>query len=119
VIIRVDVESGEPVWRQVADQLRALLIEGKLKPGMQIATVRELAIDLGVNHNTIAMAYRLLASEGFLNLERGRGATVIERDAPRPQAGEQDRFLRKLRALLAEAQAAGVSTSALLKKVTP
>jgi GntR family transcriptional regulator len=119
VIVRVDMESGEPVWRQVADQIRALLVEGRLKPGTQLATVRELGIDLGVNHNTIAMAYRLLASEGFLTLERGRGATVIERDAPRASAFEHDRFLRKLRALLAEAEAAGVSQASLLKKVQP
>jgi DNA-binding transcriptional regulator YhcF (GntR family) len=120
VLIRVDMESGEPVWRQVADQLRALLVEGKLKPGAQLSTVRELAIDLGVNHNTIAMAYRILASEGFLNVERGKGAVVIERDTPpRAAAGEQERFLRRLRALLAEAEASGVSASALLKKVMP
>src|SRR5215470_8884266 len=107
-MVRIDLEAAEPVWRQIADQIRALLVSGRLRPGAHLATVRELAIDLGVNHNTVAEAYRLLAAEGFLALERGVGAVVLERAAPRAAAGEQERFARRLRGLVAEARAAGV-----------
>jgi DNA-binding transcriptional regulator YhcF (GntR family) len=113
--VRIDVEAAEPVWRQIAGQVRAALIAGKLKPGARLATVRELGFDLGVNHNTVAEAYRQLAAEGFLRLERGNGAIVLEREAPRATALEQERFVRRLKLLLAEARAAGVPAGALRK----
>lgn len=113
--IRIDLDAPGPVWRQIADQVREALIAGKLKPGARLASVRELALDLGVNHNTVAEAYRQLAAEGFLELDRRAGATVIERDAPRARAAETEKFARRLRALVAEARAAGVPVSALKK----
>jgi GntR family transcriptional regulator len=119
MFLRIDMEGAEPVWRQIADQVRALLVAGRLRPGARLATVRELALDLGVNHNTVAEAYRQLAAEGFVSLERGVGAVVLERAAPRAAAGEQERFARKLRALVAQVRASGVpapSVQAALRK---
>ncbi|MCA1826339.1 MAG: GntR family transcriptional regulator [Myxococcales bacterium] len=115
--VRIDLDSGDPVWRQIADQVRAALVSRRVKPGAQLATVRELALDLGVNHNTVAEAYRQLAAEGFLQLERGVGALVLDREAPRPPAAEQERFARRLKLLLAEARAAGVPVAALRKTI--
>jgi GntR family transcriptional regulator len=111
--VRIDLAAEAPAWRQIADQIRALLVDGRLTPGTRLATVRELAIDLGVNHNTVAAAYNRLAEEGFLRLVRGVGAEVIERAAPRAAAGELDRFGRRLTALVAEARAQGISASAV------
>src|SRR5262249_57636429 len=108
-----DLGALEPVWRQIADQIRAALVSGRLAPGERLASVRQLAVDLGVNHNTVAEAYRQLAAEGFLQLDRRAGAVVIERAAPRAAAGEQERFARKVRTLVAEARAAGVSAAAV------
>ena len=113
MLLRIDMDAGDPVWRQIADQIRSLLVSGRLKPGARLATVRELAVDLGVNHNTVAEAYRQLAAEGFLELDRRAGAVVVERDAPRARAGELEKFARRIRALVAEARAAGVPESAL------
>ena len=113
MLLRIDVEGAEPVWRQIAGQVRALLVAGRLKPGARLATVRELAVDLGVNHNTVAEAYRQLAAEGFISLERGVGAVVLERAAPRAAAGEQEKFARALRTLIAQARASGVSAAAV------
>jgi GntR family transcriptional regulator len=111
--VRIDMNAPDPVWRQIADQIRAHLISGRLEPGARLATVRELALDLGVNHNTVATAYNRLAEEGFLRLVRGVGAEVLERAAPRAAAGEQQRFARRLSALVAEARAQGLSAAAL------
>src|SRR3954469_11938906 len=108
MMLRIDMDAGDPVWRQIADQIRSLLVSGRLKPGARLATVRELAVDLGVNHNTVAEAYRRLAGEGFISLERGIGAVVVDRPPPRAPAGEQERFARKLRELVAQARAAGL-----------
>jgi len=106
--VRIDVAAAGPIWRQIADQVRAALLAGRMRPGARLATVRELAMDLGVNHNTVAEAYRRLAAEGFIRLDRRLGAVVQERAAPRAPAGEQDRFARRLRELVAQARAAGL-----------
>jgi DNA-binding transcriptional regulator YhcF (GntR family) len=111
--VRIDLDGPNPVWRQIADQVRALLVAGDLRPGARVATVRELALDLGVNHNTVAEAYRQLAAEGFLRLVRGVGAVVLDRAVPRAAPGEQEKFARRLRTLVAEARAAGMSVMSL------
>jgi DNA-binding transcriptional regulator YhcF (GntR family) len=88
------------------------LYDTTLRDGAQLPPGR-------VNHNTVAEAYRQLATEGFVSLERGVGAVVLERAAPRAAAGEQERFARKLRALVAQVRASGVpapSVQAALRK---
>ena len=111
--IRIDVGSTVPVYRQIADSVRALLVAGKFQPGEQLPTVRELAMDLGVHHNTVAEAYRILADEGWLDLGRRRGATVLERPQPRASPEVHARFMQRLGELVAEARAAGVPVAIL------
>src|SRR5260221_13367957 len=95
MLLRIDMDGADPVWRQIVDQIRSLLVSGRLKPGARLATVRELAVDLGVNHNTVAEAYRRLAGEGLISLERGLGAVVGERSVPRQPAREPDPVVGK------------------------
>ena len=80
--IRIDLASGTPAVRQIADQLRVLLVDGELAPGAVLPSVRRLAMELGVHFNTVSEAYRQLASEGWLEVQHGRGATVRERATP-------------------------------------
>jgi DNA-binding transcriptional regulator YhcF (GntR family) len=82
VEIRIVLDSPVPVYRQIADGVRTLCVAGELKAGDRLPTVRELAGDLGVHFNTVAEAYRILADEGWLLLERRRGATVRDRAMP-------------------------------------
>ena len=70
--ITVNLSSEIPVRRQIVDQLRAFLVQGQLTPGMELPSVRKLAIDLGVHFNTVAESYRLLADEGWLEIVHGR-----------------------------------------------
>jgi GntR family transcriptional regulator len=107
--IVVDSASTVPIYRQVADQIRTLLVAAKFSPGERLPTVRRLAIDLAINHNTVAEAYRTLAQEGWLDLGRGRGAVVLVRGTPQPNEQTRNRFTRRLRELVAEGRAAGVS----------
>lgn len=74
--ITIDRGVGEPVYAQVAHQLRQLIASGALSPGMTLPSVRGLAGDLGVNLNTIARAYRLLEGEGFLVILGRSGVKV-------------------------------------------
>ncbi len=81
--VSINLESPVPAFRQIAGDLRRHLVDGQFKPGDLLPPIRQLALDLGVHFNTVALAYRLLADEGWLELKRGRGATVIARNTPR------------------------------------
>jgi len=118
MIIRVNPSSSIPVYRQVADAVRVHLVSRRLAPGDQLPTVRELAADLGVNFNTIAAAYRILAEEGWLDLKRRKGATVKERLAPRKPSPKVARdFGQHLRELLAGVEAAGIGREEIARKL--
>ncbi len=110
--IRIDLKSPVPAYRQIVDALRVLLVEGALPPGADLPSVRRLALDLGVHFNTVGEAYRQLAEEGWLDLRHGRGATVVQRDAPPAAAPERlKEFRAQLRSLVAQMRSAGVSPS--------
>jgi GntR family transcriptional regulator len=108
-IIRIDVDSPVPAYWQISDAIRALMVEGALSPGDPLPTVRQLAVDLAVHHNTVAQAYRDLADEGWLDLRRGRGAVVTARSTPRPSSDAEASFRQQLRELIARTRSAGLS----------
>jgi GntR family transcriptional regulator len=107
--IRLDPASPVPLVRQIVDQLRVHLVEGSLTPGAVLPPVRRMATDLAVHFNTVAEAYRQLASEGWLDLRQGRGATVAERKAPAPSRREITGYRQRLRELVSQMRAQGVS----------
>ena len=119
--VSLNLESPIPAYRQIADDLRRHLVEERLKPGDLLPPIRQLALDLGVHFNTVALAYRLLADEGWLELKRRRGATVIARNAPRPVDQRQvDHLLRQVAQIAAQLRSAGMSSrqiSAALRRL--
>ena len=106
--IRIDPASSIPVLRQIVDSIRVLLVEGQLQPGAALPSVRRMAIELGVHFNTVAEAYRELAVEGWLDLQQGRGARVIERESPSITRHEITEFQGRLRQMAAQMQARGM-----------
>lgn len=109
-ILRIDLESPVAVYRQIVDGLRASLVEGELHPGDELPSVRRLALELGITFNTVAQAYRLLADEGWLDLQHGKRATVVDRSAPVGAGREAtEGFRRRVRELVAQMLAAGLS----------
>ncbi|MFA5882175.1 MAG: GntR family transcriptional regulator [Eubacteriales bacterium] len=75
---RVDPASGVPIYLQIFNQVKRASASGLLKPGDQISSVRELALELTVNPNTIAKAYQELEREGIIKTVRGVGTFVAE-----------------------------------------
>jgi GntR family transcriptional regulator len=108
-VIRIDLASSVPAYRQIANAVRAYLVAGAFPVGHPLPTVRRLAIDLGVHHNTVAEAYHVLADEGWLDLRRRHGAIVLDRSRPRPSRDARPSLAQRLRELTAEAQAAGLA----------
>lgn len=116
--IRVDLNSDIPATRQIADALRVRLVEGTLRPGTELPSVRRAAMELGVHFNTVAEAYRLLAAEGWLDLRHGRGARVVERKPP-AAASRTDLadYRQRLRELISQMRAGGVSPTRIAQEL--
>jgi DNA-binding transcriptional regulator YhcF (GntR family) len=116
--IRIDLSSPVPAYQQIVDTIRAMLVEGTLAPGVVLPPVRRVAMDLGVHFNTVAEAYRVLAAEGWLDLRRRHGATVLERNTP-PNADPAalDDFRRRLRGLVAEVLAKGAAPTRVVREL--
>jgi DNA-binding transcriptional regulator YhcF (GntR family) len=117
--ISVDLSSTVPVRRQIVDQLRAFLVQGQLAPGMELPSVRKLAIDLGVHFNTVAESYRLLADEGWLEIVHGRAARVRDRETPvAPEAAAMEPFRQRMQGLVAEMRAQGFGVARIARELT-
>jgi GntR family transcriptional regulator len=116
--IRIDADSPTPVYRQISDAIRPLLVSGALRPGDLLPPVRQLAVDLAVHFNTVAEAYRTLAEEGWLDLRRRRGAQVIERLAPPKVSPESAlKLAQRLRELVASSQAEGIPPKSIARQL--
>ncbi|MFZ0532244.1 MAG: GntR family transcriptional regulator [Anaerolineales bacterium] len=74
--IRIDKNSRVPIYDQIKEQIKGLIHAGQIKTGDQLPTIRELSVELSVNFNTVALAYRDLVNEGVIITERGKGTFV-------------------------------------------
>ena len=106
----IDPTSDRPVFKQIADRLRAAIRSGELEPGGRLPSEQELIDAHGVARGTIRQAVSLLRSEGLVRTEHGRGSFV--RDRPPVRRLAHDRFARRHRergraAYLAELEAEG------------
>jgi GntR family transcriptional regulator len=77
--ITIDETDRRPFYRQVVDEIKALIARGELSEGSSLPPVRQVASDLGVNLNTVAFAYRKLQQEGLIKIRHGAGAMVTSR----------------------------------------
>ena len=84
----IDSQSGVPFYRQIIEQLKYAISRGELSPGDRLPTVRQLAVDLSVNPNTVVRAYRQLEIEGVLETQQGSGTFVGQ---ARPEIGQLER----------------------------
>ena len=88
--LELDFRSGIPIYLQVVERIKERLAAGQLKPGDQLPTVRSLALELRVNFNTIARAYRIMDESGIISTQQGRGTYILE--VPAPEVSESIRL---------------------------
>ena len=107
-IVSIDARDRTPIYAQLDRGLRAAIVTGRLRPGDQLPTVRQLAVELEINANTVARVYAELERDGVLETRRGVGSFVSSTPAAARSAAEH---LKRLRAfvtrVLADAAAAG------------
>src|SRR5256714_14396462 len=92
----VDTRSPTPIYAQLDRAIRASIATGALQPGMQLPTVRQLAVDLAVNANTVARVYAQLERDGILETRRGVGTFVRKAQSPQTTKARRERELREL-----------------------
>ena len=111
----IDLKSGVPLYRQIIEQVKFAVARGDLAPGEQLPTVRQLAVDLSINPNTVIRAYRELEIEGVIDTHQGSGTFVGTRK-PRVDDLERQRMLDQiLTELLARASGYGFTLNEVLE----
>ena len=106
--LHIEPESKVPIYVQVEEQIRSFIAAGKLHPGDQLPTIRQLAADLRVNYNTIARIYLDLDRDGIISTQRGRGTFVAGRpDEEQMKRARQEKLLTIIHTALDEAHTLG------------
>jgi GntR family transcriptional regulator len=117
-IVTTDARDRTPIYAQLERGLRAAIAAGRLKLGDQLPTVRQLAVDLRVNANTVARVYSDLDRAGVLETRRGIGSFVRATPArARPPDEHQRRLKAFVTRLLADAAAAGFTPRELIAQI--
>jgi GntR family transcriptional regulator len=112
--IQLDVKSGVPFYRQIIDQVRAAIATEALAPGDRLPTVRQLAVDLSVNPNTVSRAYTELELTGLVETQMGSGTFVGSRPVEQDDV-ERRRMLDQLcQEFLSRASALGFNLEEVL-----
>lgn len=104
-------DNGIPIYVQLREQIAAAVGTGKLSPGAQLPTMRQLAVTLKIDLNTVQRAYAELEREGILTMVQGRGSFVAEPPPPRRQVAETRTFAASI---AAQAQAQGIAVRDLI-----
>ncbi|MBC5805481.1 MAG: GntR family transcriptional regulator [Candidatus Eremiobacter antarcticus] len=116
-MFRISEASGIPVYLQLKEQVLHLIALGRLRPGDQLPTVREVAVDLSINPNTVNRAYADLERDGYLTSKRGRGTFVSEPVAGKGAHAQQDKLRDISRRALAECDLFGFTADELLRAI--
>ena len=114
---RLDHDSGVPVYRQLIDQVMGGMAAGVLDAGHQLPTVRQVAVDLEINPNTVVRAYRELEIRGVLETQQGTGTFISHQKVKRDEVERERQLAQLVGDFVARAGAAGFSIDDLLEQL--
>jgi GntR family transcriptional regulator len=106
-----------PVYRQIIDQVTGGMAAGLLGPGDQLPTVRQVAVDLAINPNTVVRAYRELEIRGLLETQQGSGTFISEKKVKRDEMERQRQLNQLVSEFVGRAGAAGYTVRDLLEQL--
>src|ERR1700730_2334269 len=114
---RLDAHSGVPVYRQLIDQVQAGIASASLAAGGQLPTVRQVAVDLSINPNTVTRAYREVEIRGVLDTQQGTGTFITQKKVKKDDV-ERRRLLSQLVGeFVARAGSGGVTLEELIEQM--
>ena len=114
---RLDLASGVPVYRQIIDQVLGAIATGALAGGDRLPTVRQVAVDLRINPNTVVRAYRELEIRGMLTTQQGIGTFVTHKKVKRDDLERQRRLDRMAGDFVARAGAEGYTVAEVVARL--
>jgi GntR family transcriptional regulator len=114
---RLDLHSGVPVYRQIIDQILGGIASGKLAVGDQIPTVRQVAVDLAINPNTVVRAYREMEIRGVLETQQGTGTFIARKKIEQNEVERSRRLTQLVTEFVARAGSAGFSVEELMEQL--
>jgi GntR family transcriptional regulator len=115
-LVELDPKDRTPIYAQLERLLRAAIATGRLRPGDQLPTVRQLAVDLSINANTVARVYLDLERQGVIETRRGVGSFVTATPDEAHPPHEHERRVRVfVTRMLADADRAGLTASDLVR----
>lgn len=118
ITIKLDLKSGVPFYRQIIDQVKSAIATGLIEPGDRLPTVRQLAVDLSINPNTVARAYTELELTGLVETQMGSGTFVGQRKVEQDDV-ERRRLLDEVcQELLSRASMHGFSIDDILDNLS-
>ena len=114
---RLDEHSGVPVYRQIIDQVMGRIAAGALQPGDQLPTVRQVAVDLAINPNTVQRAYREMEIRGVLETQQGTGTFISQQKVKRDEVERRRQLAQLVSDFVGRAGAAGFTIKELLEEI--
>src|SRR5437867_2342328 len=114
---QLDLRSGVPVYRQIIDQVLVAVASGIVTGGDQLPTVRQLAVDLSINPNTVVRAYRELEIRGILTTHQGTGTFITPVKVEPNDAERQRRLSLMVSEFVAQAGGAGFTLQEILERL--
>lgn len=112
---RLDAHSGVPVYRQLIDQVQTAIASGALSVGAQLPTVRQVAVDLAINPNTVMRAYREMEIRGLLDTEQGTGTFIADKKVEYSKDERNQRLGQLVGEFVSRAGAAGFTLKQLMQ----
>ena len=116
-VFKLDLASGVPVYRQIIDQVMTGIAAGTLSTGDQLPTVRQLAVDLEINPNTVVRAYKELEIRGLIDTHHGTGTFIGNNKVKRSEVEHQRQLNQLVSEFTARAGAAGFTVDELLEQL--
>lgn len=113
LLILIDYKDTRPIYEQIVEKFKVLILSGALEKECKLPSVRSLAVDLSINPNTIQKAYAQLEREGFIYTVKGRGNFVCDNFAL--LEAKRNELKERLRSLVKEADEVGIKKEELME----
>ncbi|MBX3727700.1 MAG: GntR family transcriptional regulator [Candidatus Sumerlaeia bacterium] len=117
MFLEVDLHSSKPVYQQLVDQVKHAVASGRLREGDKLPSIRDVAVAVRVNRNTVARVYTELEREGIVTMRPGQGCFVTARDSQLSLEVRRGQVTERLDELLAQARLYGLTREEVLDLV--
>lgn len=114
---QLDIKSGVPFYRQIIDQVKSAIATGRLEPGQRLPTVRQLAVDLSINPNTVSRAYTELELTGLVETQMGSGTFVGHQEVNQDDVEKQRMLDQICQELLSRGSTYGFSLEEIMENL--